>query len=86
MNAEKKAEIQRLLEFYKLVGLPSTFKQLGLHNPTNEMLLTVAKRATIEGETMAHEPFLVSPDRVVDAMRCADCLGEKANGTSCLLC
>ncbi|MBX9924121.1 MAG: glycerol dehydrogenase [Rhabdochlamydiaceae bacterium] len=73
------AEIYRLLDFYKQVGLPSTFKQIGIHNPTEEMLLQVAKRATINGETMSHEPFSVCPHMVIDAMRYADCLGEKCN-------
>ncbi len=73
------SEIYRLLEFYRQVGLPSTFKQIGLHNPTEEMLLRVAKRTMIEGETMSHEPFSVCPHMVIDAMRCADCLAEKYN-------
>ncbi len=76
LEGEDFSEIHRLLQFYKQVGLPSTFKQLGLKDPTKEMLLKVANRANIEGETMSHEPFPVSSNMIIDAMRYADSLGR----------
>ena len=76
LEGESFTEIHRLLQFYKQVGLPSTFKQLGLKDPTKEMLLKVAKRSIIEEETMSHEPFAVSANMLIDAMRYADSLGN----------
>lgn len=65
-------EVNRLIAFYEAVGLPGTFKQLGIQNPTQEMLLKVAHRSTISGETMSHEPFKVTADDIIDAMRQVD--------------
>ncbi len=76
LEGEDISEIHRLLQFYKQVGLPCTFKQLGLNSPTEDMLLKVAIRSTISGETMSHEPFPISPNMVVEAMRHADDLGR----------
>lgn len=70
-------EIERLLQFYRQVGLPSTFEQLGLKKVTESMLLKVAERSLIEGETMSHEPFVATPRAIVDALRHADSLGKK---------
>ena len=77
LEGEDFAEIHRLLQFYKQVGLPLTLKQLGVENPTQEVLYTVAKRALREGETLFHEPFIATPEMVMDAMRYADSLGKK---------
>jgi glycerol dehydrogenase len=76
LEGENFEEVHRLLKFYKQVGLPSTFKQLGIANPTEKMLLKVAERATLTGETMEHEPFKVLPQDLIDAMRYADRLGQ----------
>lgn len=79
LEGEKFEEIHRLLRFYKEVGLPSTFTQLGISDASEQRLLEVAHRATKKGETMAHEPFPISPKDVVDAMRFADSLGQSLN-------
>ncbi len=65
-------EIEEILAFYGEVGLPSTFAQLGISHPTQEMLMAVAKRALCPGETIYHEPFLITPAMIVDALLCAD--------------
>jgi len=36
----------------------------------------IANRATAEAETIHNEPFAVTPDMVVDAIRAADDLGQ----------
>lgn len=76
LEGEDPQEIHRLLRFYKEVGLPSTFSQIGLKNPTKEMLLKVAKRSMIEGESMYYESFTPTTDMIIDAMRYADSLGK----------
>lgn len=78
LEGEGFTEIDRLLQFYRQVGLPSTFKQLGIENPTWEMLLTVANRATLKSDTMGNEPFIITPEMVVDALKYADSLGQKS--------
>ncbi len=77
LEGEDFEEIHRLLNFYKQVGLPLTFAQLGMKNPTKEMLFKVAERSMIDGETMSHEPFIATTDMIIDAMRYADSLGQK---------
>ena len=54
------------------VGLPITFAEIGIGNPSQELLERVAKRATAPGETIHNEPITVTPERVVEAMRAAD--------------
>lgn len=70
-------EIDELLKLYHQIGLPSTFKELGIENPTDEMLFTVAERALLPQETMSHEPFIITAQDIVDAMRFADSLGQQ---------
>lgn len=77
LEGEDFVEIDRLLRFYQQVGLPRTFLDLGLKNPSKEQLLLVAKRATLATETIHHEPFTVLPEHVVDAMQYANKLGEQ---------
>lgn len=76
LEGEDFGEIHHLLDFYRQVGLPTTFAQLGLQNVTDEMLFKVAERSLLETDTMSHEPFKASPAMIVDALRYADNLGR----------
>lgn len=76
LEGEDFQEIHRLLAFYKQVGLPCTFQQLGVENPSDEKLLQAATRALIPGESMASEPCPLTPKKIIDAMRYADSLGR----------
>jgi len=65
-------EYNEFVSFCMSVGLPTTFADLGLANVTKEELETVAKAATVPGETIHNMPFAVTPAMVVDAMVAAD--------------
>lgn len=69
-------ELMKIIGFCKNVGLPTTFKELGLENVTDEELMQVAEASCREGETMANMPFAVLPEDVVAAMKMADLFGQ----------
>lgn len=75
MEGRPSIEIDQLLYFYSQVGLPMTLEQIGLKNPSNELLAKIAARATTEKETIHNEPFTVRPSLVIDAMLAADSIG-----------
>jgi glycerol dehydrogenase len=65
-------EFNEFVSFCMSVGLPTTFADLDLEKVTKEELLTVAKAATVPGETIHNMPFTVTAGMVVDAMVAAD--------------
>lgn len=71
------AEFDTVLDFCAEVGLPTTFAALGLDDPDQETVTTIAARATAPGETIHNEPFTVDVPMVVDALRTADALGRR---------
>ena len=71
-------ELEEVLDFCCELGLPVTFAQVGIEDPTPEKLMTVAQGACAEGDTMGNMPFEVTPQMVVDALKGADALGRAA--------
>jgi glycerol dehydrogenase len=67
--------VEEVLAFSNSVGLPTTFAEIGMGNPSRELLEIVAKRSTAAGETIHNEPMVVTPALVLDAMRAADAAG-----------
>lgn len=67
--------IGEVLAFSQSVGLPITFAEIGIANPSEELLEKIAQRATAPGETIHNEPFPVTPSLVMEAMRAADSAG-----------
>jgi glycerol dehydrogenase len=65
-------EINDVIAFCMSVGLPTTLAELDLGQAGKDELLTVAKAATVSGETIHNMPFAVTADMVVDAMVAAD--------------
>jgi glycerol dehydrogenase len=65
-------EYNEFVSFCMSVGLPTTLADLGLGEAGKEKLQTVAKAATVPGETIHNMPFAVTPEMVVDAMVAAD--------------
>ena len=68
--------VDEVLEFCMSVGLPITLRELGIKNPTRDLLKMVAQRAVAEDETIHHEPMSVTWQAVADAIWAADALGE----------
>lgn len=70
---EKEPEmIDEVYGFCEAIGLPSTLEDVGLEDPSDEVLRTVVERAVQEGETIHNEPVPITPDRVIQALRMAD--------------
>jgi glycerol dehydrogenase len=63
-------------DFCESVGLPTTLEGVGLREATDDDLSVIAEAACGEGETIHHEPFPVSPDAVVAALKTADRFGH----------
>jgi len=75
LESQPAAVVDEVLTFSRSVGLPTTFAEVGIANPSLELLEMVAQRATAAGETIHNEPFPVTPQLVVAAMRAADSAG-----------
>ncbi len=68
-------EINTVIRYCKSVGLPTTLKQLGVEDVTHEKIMSVAKLATADGETIHNMPFAVTAESVYAAIMTADQLG-----------
>jgi glycerol dehydrogenase len=75
LESQPDSVVEEVLAFSNSVGLPTTFAAIGITNPTDELLRTVAERATAAGETIHNEPMLVTPQLVMEALRAADSAG-----------
>jgi len=76
MESKPRATVEEVLDFSTSVGLPITFADIGLVSPGDEVLKQIARRGTAKGETIHNEPFKVSCEVVVDALRAANDAGE----------
>jgi len=70
------ALIDEVYEFCEKVGLPTTLKEVGIGDASDDELRQVAEAACAEGETIHHEPCPVSPEAVVAALKTADRFGQ----------
>lgn len=68
--------IDEVYDFCETVGLPTALEDIGLHDPSEEDLRLVARRATEASETIHNEPVPITVDRVVAALRTADRTGR----------
>jgi glycerol dehydrogenase len=75
-------EIHEFIEFCLGVGLPTTLADVGLQNVSREELMTVARAATLPGETSHNMPFPVTPDMVLDGIIAADAYARAYRATA----
>jgi glycerol dehydrogenase len=75
LESQPNSLIEEVLAFSNSAGLPTTFADIGIGNPSRELLETVARRAAAPGETIHNEPMVVTPALVLDAMCAADSAG-----------
>lgn len=75
LESQPQSVVEEVLTFTGNVGLPMTFADIGIGDPSRELLEMVATRATAPGETIHNEPITVTPELVVEAMRAADSAG-----------
>jgi len=76
MENYPRAEIDRVIDFCKAVGLPVTLRQLGVSDVSPENLMRAAEVACMEGLTTHNSYFEVNPDLVLGAMLGANALGK----------
>lgn len=81
LESQAKSVVDEVLAFSNSVGLPTTFADVGIGNPSQQLLEVVAERATAPGETIHNEPMPVTPKLVVEAMRAADFAGASFQRT-----
>ena len=70
------AEVDAVLAFCTAVGLPVTLAEIGLPDLDDAKLHTIASRAVIPQESIHHEPFPVTRESAVAAIRDADAAGR----------
>jgi glycerol dehydrogenase len=76
LEGKPRSVIDPVLAFSSQVGLPITLAEVGLVDPSHDLLEQIATRATAPGETIHNEPFEVRPDMVADAILAADAMGR----------
>ncbi|NCA71434.1 MAG: glycerol dehydrogenase [Sphingobacteriia bacterium] len=76
LEGRPQTQIDEVLGFCALVGLPLTLAALGLEQLTQEQARLVAERAVASGETSHNEPFELSWTAVRDALLAADAVGH----------
>lgn len=69
-------ELNKIINYCKSVGLPTCLRDLGINEVNEEKIMTVAKAATANGETIYNMPFEISQDIVFAAIITADKLGQ----------
>lgn len=75
-------ELEEVVHFCQSVGLPTTFCELGLHDPTAEQLSLVAEKA-LGQRCMGNLPFAVTADSLIDALIAADAIGRYYSDADC---
>lgn len=76
-------EFEKIVLFCREIGLPTTLYELGLANVDDERLLSAAKLACSDQDTMSNMPFEISPADVLAAMRLADSISRSIQQGRC---
>jgi glycerol dehydrogenase len=70
-------EVATAYSFCEDVGLPVTLADLGLADVGRSELMPAAEKACALGSPIYHEPCVVTPERVLEAMLAASAIGEE---------
>ena len=70
-------EVYEAVDFEVAIGLPVTFKDIGLEGVTREQLKSIGDACEGEGSLCESHCFKVTSEAVVDAMIAADALGTE---------
>ncbi len=76
LEGRERNQVEEVLRFSTSVGLPVTLAEIGIADPGEAALDSIAVRATAAGETIHNEPFPVTPAMVARAIREADAIGR----------
>ncbi len=77
LEGRPQGEIEEIYSFQRAVGLPVTLAAVGVDADNDTQLLTIAERSLIPGESSHNEPFEVSTDALISALKAADQLGRR---------
>jgi len=77
LEGQPQSEINEILQYQRAVGLPITLAEVGVNVESDEQLQIIAERAVIPGESSHNEPFPVSAEAIMAAMKSADFQGRK---------
>ncbi len=77
LNNENKQTIDTVYSFCHEIGLPITFKDLGILKINNEKLLKIAQKTCSPEQSIHHEATIITEEKVIDAMIMADAYGKK---------
>lgn len=69
-------DLEEVILFCIEVGLPVTWKELGVEEITDEKIMEVAKAACAEDDTLHNMPFEVTEETVAAALKAADAYGR----------
>ena len=72
--------IDEIYSFCELLKLPTTLADIGLKNPTDKELTTVAETACNVGFPSCHEPFNITPNDIINVLNKVDAYGRKRKG------
>jgi len=64
----RQVEFKQISTFCDVIGLPTKLAHIGIHAPTDDMLMRVARRACRPGEIIHNEPFPVTEKMVLGAL------------------
>ena len=76
LEGRPQAEIAEIYRYQKAVGLPITLAEVGVDGASDEQLRTIAERTVVPGESSHNEPFPVTVEALISALRAADQLGR----------
>ena len=79
LTDKSKDTIDKVFGFCKSVGLPTTLAGIGLKDVEDAALMQVATLTCAEGETIHNEPFNVTPEKVLYALKTMDAIGRSRN-------
>ncbi|MEL6103883.1 MAG: glycerol dehydrogenase [Pseudomonadota bacterium] len=77
LTDEPTPRIDKVYDFCLDVGLPVTLADIGLADPSDDVLLEIAQASCAPGETIHNETHEVSPEIVVWALKMANAEGER---------
>lgn len=77
LELHSEQEIQKYIDFYRSLGLPTTLKEMHLDEVSYEDLRKVGEAATQEGETMGNLSKEITADDVAQAILAVDQLSKK---------
>lgn len=76
LELHSKEELEKYIEFYKALDLPTTLKEMHLDKVPYEDLLKIGKAATQEGETMGNLSSTITADDVAQAILAVDAISN----------